>query len=189
MRTHCFAAVVVALAELLPHLHAISRNYDLVFENVESIHDHDYFSQQSGLFMRPLNTTDKPPRSEVSAILDIIKPLPNNSLVDVSLLELYEKRYIQSFVKYRTPLCDYLRLEKKPVFSAFKTYYHFPASCPLQGFYRMDWNSRFEEITPPIFPGPENWKLVIQYASDSHNILKQTIKFRVDRTKAKAGRG
>ncbi|XP_034256354.1 uncharacterized protein LOC117654210 isoform X1 [Thrips palmi] len=190
MRTHCFAAVVFALAELSLQLLAISRNYDYVIENVESIYDHNYFGEQTGMFLRPLNTTDKPSRSELSAVMDIIKPLPNDSLVDVSLLELHEKRYIQSFIKYRVSFCDYLRLEKRPVFNAFKYYYSFPPSCPIQGLYRMDWNSRFDEISPPgYFPGPENWKFVIGISSEGRSLLKNTVKFRVDRTKGKSGRG
>ncbi|XP_034254076.1 putative cyclin-dependent serine/threonine-protein kinase DDB_G0272797/DDB_G0274007 isoform X3 [Thrips palmi] len=135
MRTHCFAPLVFALAGLSLQLQATPKNYDLDFESVESIYDKNYFSPRSGVFMRPLNRTDKTsPRSEISSVIDIIQPLPNDTLVVGRLFELYEKKYIQSFIRYETPVCDYLRFGRRPVFNVFKTYFQFPASCPIQNY-------------------------------------------------------
>lgn len=52
--------------------------------------------------------------------------------LEIFLLEKYEKRYIQSFIKYRNKFCDYVRYEKSPLHSRFKTYFKMPPSCPMQ---------------------------------------------------------
>ncbi|XP_034256854.1 uncharacterized protein LOC117654362 [Thrips palmi] len=149
-RPRCVALLLV-LAELLIQLHAANRSYEVEFDSAECIYDDTYFGEGTGTFLRP---KDKSGHSQISSVKDIIKELPNNTMIDTSLYEMHQKRYIQSFIKYRTNLCDYLRKENRPIFRSFKTYYKFPPSCPLVGYYKYD-NRRFEDLQPPILPGPE----------------------------------
>ncbi|XP_034252553.1 uncharacterized protein LOC117652030 [Thrips palmi] len=99
---------------------------------------------------------------------------------------MHQKRYIQSFLKYRINLCDYLRHENKPVLRAVKTYYKFPSSCPLFGYYKYE-NQRFEDMQPPFFPGPDNWKIVMNMTSEGISLLKETVTFHIERSKKKRG--
>ncbi|XP_034256787.1 uncharacterized protein LOC117654316 [Thrips palmi] len=107
-------------------------------------------------------------------------------MIDTSLYEMHQKRYIQSFIKYRTNLCDYLRKENRPIFRSFKTYYKYPSSCPLVGYYKYD-NRRFEDLQPPILPGPDTWKIVIHATSEGKSLMKETVTFHIERLKSKGG--
>ncbi|XP_034241694.1 uncharacterized protein LOC117645527 [Thrips palmi] len=179
----CCVAVLIALAELLLQLHALNKSYVVEFDSVESTYDHNYFGERTGMALRQ---KDKTGHSRVSSFVDVINILPNDTVFDISLFEMHQKRYIQSSVKYRTNWCEYLRKENRPILRSLKVYYKFPSSCPVLGYYKCE-NERFEDIQPPFLPGPDNWKIVFEITSGGMSLLKDTVAFHVERPKKKRG--
>lgn len=162
-------------------------NYEIVFERIEGHEANpEYFGPKTGMHVR------RPSKAEPSSLydcLDIVKPLPNDTLVEVILYERHDNKYVPGFIKYRNNLCEYLAKERKPIISDFGKIFRFPPTCPIVGRFTVENYRPDDKILPPVLPGPEHWKLFFGLTSQGATLIKHAVVFSIDRSKAIRGGG
>ncbi|KAK3922060.1 RNA-directed RNA polymerase L [Frankliniella fusca] len=183
------ASGVVLAVLCAPLLQA--RNYEIVFERIEGhVADPEYFGPKTGMHVRRFNKSI----SVVVDCLEIIKPLPNDTIAEVILYERKDNEYFPSWLKYRRNFCDYLAHDKRPVFKEIGKIFGFPPSCPVVGTFSVNNYRPNDDLLPPILPGPDNWKLEFAFlledkGKQDKNLIRHAVVFRVDRRKAILGKG
>lgn len=167
-----------------------ARNYEIVFDRVEGHQvDTDYFGPRTGMYVRRFNKS----MSVLFDCLEIIKPLPNETISEVILHERHDNEYVPSWLRYRHSFCDYLAHEKRPVFVEIGRIFGFPSSCPVAGVFAIKNYTPDDKLLPPVLPGPEHWKLEFALFVDNKgtekNLIRHAVVFHIDRTKAILGKG
>ncbi|KAK3930952.1 Nitrate reductase [NADPH] [Frankliniella fusca] len=158
-----------------------SQNYEVVLESVEGYAANPtYLSPESFLRIR---RTDKSSLPSMTHYIKIIKDLPSETEVEVTIYEKRDNQLVPSWLKYRSNFCDYVTKEKRPIFNELAKMYQF-RKCPLTGEYKVENWRPDDHLLPPVLPGPERMMFGVRIFTDTFSILKYGVQFQVDRSKA-----
>ncbi|KAJ1530477.1 hypothetical protein ONE63_005376 [Megalurothrips usitatus] len=170
-----------------PHLPSrSSQNYAIILESVEGYDANPEFVGADS-FLR-IRRSDKASYPGMYHTMHFLKPLPNNSIVEVIVYEMQDNKMVPSWLKYKKNFCEYVTSEKRPIFNALAKLYRL--RCPVEGVFKVEnWRPEDSGLLPPILPGPDRMMFGVHITTDATNILKYGVIFNVDRSKAVRGGG